>query len=225
MSRTMEVVGAQKESQEELPGTKNKRNKENDTRQTEIKQQRRHGIFKDVRFHPILNFPFDQRVMNPQGAASGGRPALPSPCLMWCRLPLRLPLTLGTSNCFEIKTLRHTWSHAPTEGLCLSELGSAKSSLAEWNKSLSSKHNLNISFVHPPGPGEDPDGASRKHFANNFGSNCMVENPAPPVGWRRSVPVGVCSAMHPTFPNSSAQGKLQSNPDGLGRVPLEPIST
>ena len=43
----------------------------------------------------------------------------------------------------------------------------------------------------------------------------VVENPAPPVGWRRSVPVGVCSAMHPTFPNSSAQGKLQSKPDGL----------
>ena len=51
-----------------------------------------------------------------------------------------------------------------------------------------------------------------------LGPNAMdtvVENPAPPVGWRRSVPVGVCSAMHPTFPNSWAQGKLQSKPDGL----------
>ena len=47
----------------------------------------------------------------------------------------------------------------------------AKSSAAEvkrCNVSVLSRHTFNISLVHPPGPGDEPDGASLKHVANNF---------------------------------------------------------
>ena len=50
----------------------------------------------------------------------------------------------------------------------------ARSSLVEnnnWNNSRSSRQTRSISLVHPPGPGEQRAGASRRHFPNAFESN------------------------------------------------------
>ena len=40
-----------------------------------------------------------------------------------------------------------------------------------WRVSLSSKHTFSISYVHPPGPGELPEGALDKHCENATGSS------------------------------------------------------
>ena len=67
----------------------------------------------------------------------------------------------------------------------------AKSSAAETNNSsvsVSSRHTRSISFVHPLGPGELPDGAVRRHFAKVPPSNCNGD-----FG-NRSLPVGLGSA-------------------------------
>ena len=50
----------------------------------------------------------------------------------------------------------------------------AKSSAAckrRWRVSRSSKHTFSISYVHPPGPGELPEGALDKHCENATGSS------------------------------------------------------
>ena len=50
----------------------------------------------------------------------------------------------------------------------------AKSSAARsrrWRVSRSSKHTFKISYVHPPGPGELPEGALDKHCENATGSS------------------------------------------------------
>ena len=43
--------------------------------------------------------------------------------------------------------------------------------VSSWSVSLSFKHTFSISYVHPPGPGDEPHGAVRRQVAKTFGSN------------------------------------------------------
>ena len=99
-------------------------------------------------------------------------------------IPVAIPLTPPSGFCNAVMVA--TMSTRPTVD---GTVPLARSSLAEnnkWNNPRSSKQTRSISLVHPPGPGEQPAGASRRHFANAFESNWRGL-----AGWKSNTSRGI----------------------------------